>query len=142
LEELRTMELVVSGIYGRFAKAFILVVVNGLGRNVHIHSHFILNYLHNIYSWLRCIVLATLQQCWSKNYKLLVWWTKLVANYATIFVILAFDVIVVKRLIKIHNKRIEAQNFTTNFEVCSNWNTYVLKTFSLGNKNNEVSYEC
>jgi len=27
------MELVVSGIYGRFAKAFILVVVDGLGRN-------------------------------------------------------------------------------------------------------------
>jgi len=27
------MELVVSGIYERFAKAFILVVVDGLGRN-------------------------------------------------------------------------------------------------------------
>jgi hypothetical protein len=33
LEELRTMELVVTWIYGRFAKAFILVVVDGLGNN-------------------------------------------------------------------------------------------------------------
>jgi len=33
LEELGTMELVVDGIYGRFAKVFILVVANGLGSN-------------------------------------------------------------------------------------------------------------
>ncbi len=33
LEELGTMELVVNGIYGRFAKVFILVVTNGLGSN-------------------------------------------------------------------------------------------------------------
>ncbi len=33
LEELGTMELVVTMIYGWFAKAFILVVANGLGRN-------------------------------------------------------------------------------------------------------------
>jgi hypothetical protein len=33
LEELRTMELVVAGIYGQFAKGFILVVANGLGNN-------------------------------------------------------------------------------------------------------------
>jgi hypothetical protein len=30
LEELGTMELVVTGIYGRYAKAFILVVVDGI----------------------------------------------------------------------------------------------------------------
>jgi hypothetical protein len=33
LEELRTMELMVIRIYGRSTKAFILVVVDGLGRN-------------------------------------------------------------------------------------------------------------
>jgi hypothetical protein len=33
LEELGTMELMVTRIYGRFAKAFILVIVDGLGGN-------------------------------------------------------------------------------------------------------------
>jgi hypothetical protein len=33
LDELGTMELTVIGIYGQFAKAFILVIANGLGNN-------------------------------------------------------------------------------------------------------------
>ncbi len=33
LKKLGTMEVVVNGIYGQFAKAFILVVANGLGSN-------------------------------------------------------------------------------------------------------------
>jgi hypothetical protein len=33
LEELGTMELMVTGMYDQFAKAFILVVTNGLGSN-------------------------------------------------------------------------------------------------------------
>jgi hypothetical protein len=33
LEELETMELMVTRIYGRSAKAFILVFANGLGSN-------------------------------------------------------------------------------------------------------------
>jgi hypothetical protein len=33
LEEFGTMELMVNGIYGQTAKAFILVVANGLGSN-------------------------------------------------------------------------------------------------------------
>ncbi len=40
---------------------------------------------------------------------------QLVTNYATIFVIPAPNVIAIKRLIKIHNKRTKGQNFATNF---------------------------
>ncbi len=51
----------------------------------------------------------------------------------------SLDVIAIKRLIEIHNKRIEGQNFATNFEVCV---ICVLKTFLLGSKNNETNYRC
>ncbi len=43
---------------------------------------------------------------------------QLITNYATIFVTSSLDVIAIKRLIEIHNKRIEGQNFMTNFEIC------------------------
>jgi hypothetical protein len=33
LEEVGTMELMVTKIYGQFTKAFILVIANGLGKN-------------------------------------------------------------------------------------------------------------
>ncbi len=45
---------------------------------------------------------------------------QLVTNYATIFVMHAPDATTVKRLIQIHNKRTKGQDFTTNFEACSN----------------------
>jgi hypothetical protein len=40
LEELGTMELVVIGIYGRFAKAFILIVVDGTRKK---NTYFFIN---------------------------------------------------------------------------------------------------
>jgi hypothetical protein len=81
---------------------------------MHKHYHFILSYMHNTCSWLRCIVLVAMQQCWSKTLEAL----SLANDYATIFVILVGDFIDVKRLIEIHNKRTKGQNFTINFEVC------------------------
>ncbi len=52
LEKLGTMELVVTRIYGQFAKAFILVVVNGLGSNdahaLSFYLEFFAQYMHLI----------------------------------------------------------------------------------------------
>jgi hypothetical protein len=44
-------------------------------------------------------------------------------------VIPAPDVIAIRRLIEIHNKRIEGQNFVTNFEVCSNLKYLCVENF-------------
>jgi hypothetical protein len=54
---------------------------------------------------------------------------QLKTNYTTTFVILAPNVTIVKRLIEIHNKRIEGQNFATNFEVCSNLEYFSIENF-------------
>jgi hypothetical protein len=67
---------------------------------------------------------------------------QLVTNYVTIFVTPTFDVITIKRLTKIHNKRTKGQNFATNFRYVQIWNTCVLKTFLLGSKNNGANYGC
>jgi hypothetical protein len=43
---------------------------------------------------------------------------QLLTNFSTIFVIPMLDVVVVERLVEIHNKHSKGQDFTMNFEVC------------------------
>jgi hypothetical protein len=50
LEQLKTLEMVVIGIYGKFAKTFILVVADGLEAS-DISFFFVLNFIHNMCNW-------------------------------------------------------------------------------------------
>ncbi len=108
------MELMVTRIYGRFAKAFILVIVDGLGGNdAHsFYPKFFAQYIElvKIYS-IGKLVTMLVKNIGSSQFGE----QQLVTNYVTIFVIHAPDNTVVKRLIEIHNKRIEGQDFATNF---------------------------
>jgi hypothetical protein len=43
---------------------------------------------------------------------------QLLTNFSIIFVIPMLDVVAAERLVEIHNKHTEGQDFTMNFEVC------------------------
>ncbi len=107
---------------------------------MHKHCHFIFEFLAQYMQLVKMYSMDNLATMLVKNIGSS-WFNEqqLITNYATIFVIPALDVIAIKRLIEIHNKRIEGQNFATNFEVCV---ICVLKTFLLGSKNNETNYRC
>ncbi len=130
LEELRTMELVVAGIYGQFAKGFILVVANGLGNNdahaFSIYLEFFAQYMQLVKMYNTrsptILLVKNIGSSWFGE-------QQLVTKYATIFVIPTLDVTTVKRLIEIHDKRTESQNFATNFEVCSNLKYLCVENF-------------
>jgi hypothetical protein len=64
LEQLRTLEMVDTRIYGKFAKTFILVVANGL-EATDTSFVFAVIFIHNMCNWLTCIVMTYLQHFWS-----------------------------------------------------------------------------
>jgi hypothetical protein len=108
--------MVIIGTYGRFAKAFILVVVDGLEivdmQALTIFPKFYVQYvkLVEIYATMRLAIILI------KNIGIPTF-GELVTIFASCFVILAHDNGVVKRLSKVHHKKIECQDFVTNFEV-------------------------
>jgi hypothetical protein len=68
LEPIGTLEMIVIGIYGKFAKTFILVVANGLEASDK-RFFFTLNFIYNMCNWWTCIALAYLQHFWSSFWR-------------------------------------------------------------------------
>jgi hypothetical protein len=114
LEELETLEMVVTGIYGRSAKTFILVVVDGLeARDTQALSFYLEFYaqyvqLVNTYSTARLAIVLV------KNIGSAVFGEQqLVTKNFNAFVIPAPDDAIVNKL----SKKTEGQDTIVNFEI-------------------------
>jgi hypothetical protein len=88
-KELGTMELVVNGIYGWFAKVFILVITNGLGSNdaqaLSFYLEFFTQYMELVKMYnignLATMLVKNIGNSWFGE-------QQLITNYATTFVCL------------------------------------------------------
>jgi hypothetical protein len=102
LEELGTMELMVIRIYGQMPRAFILVVINGLGN---IDAHALSFYLEFFAQYMQLVKMYSIGNLATLLVKSIgsFWFGEqhLLTNFVTIFVISAPNAIVVKRLIEI-----------------------------------------
>jgi hypothetical protein len=113
LEVIQTIKMILVGIYGRFAKAFVLVVVDGLEIvNMHalaISLEFYVQYvkLVEMYATRRLVTIFI------KNIGTPIFSEQLVTNFASCFVILAHDSGVVEKLSKVHYKKTKCQDFVT-----------------------------
>jgi hypothetical protein len=127
-EELKNMELMVIRIYGQYAKAFIMVVADGLGN---IDPHALSFYIELFAQYMQLVKMYSISNLATLLIKNIgsFWFgeQQLVTNYVTIFVIPTPYAIVVKRLIEIN--RIKGQDFATNFEVCSNLKYLCVENF-------------
>jgi hypothetical protein len=109
LKELWTIDMVIINIYCGFAKAFILFVADGLEivdmQVLTIFLEFYVQYMKlvEIHATRKLVTILIFGE------------QQLVTNFASCFVILAHDNGVVERLSKVHHKKIECQDFVTNF---------------------------